>query len=190
MDKMVKRFIIIAGANGTGKTTLAKEFLREYKIEFLNADEIALAMEKKGPESRIKAGKMFISNLDQVIRKKAPVAIESTLAGKYLAKTIKRVKVIGYRVSIIYFFVDNPDVALARIKSRVRAGGHNVLKVDVVRRFWRSKKNFWGLYKDIADEWAIFYNGTDRLMPVASGEKSRFDVMDDVLLSLFKKGEK
>jgi|SRR3989339_980884 len=184
---MNKRLIIIAGANGTGKTTLANEFLKKNRITFLNADNIAISMDKDPEKNRIKAGKKFIIKLDSCITTQKSVAIESTLAGKYLLKTIKRVKKLGYSVSIIYFFVDSPAIALARIKSRVEAGGHNILKEDVVRRFSRSKNNFWTLYRPLANEWALFYNGMERLIPVASGGKKAIDIINEELFSLFNK---
>ena len=127
--------------------------------------------------------------LESLIRKKKSVAIESTLAGKYLIKTTKRVKRLGYKVRIVYFFVDNPEIALARIEARVKAGGHNVPKEDVIRRFYRSKTNFWKIYRELADEWALFYNGTERIIPVASGARSSLDVFNEELLSLFNKGK-
>ncbi|MCX5751756.1 MAG: AAA family ATPase [Candidatus Saganbacteria bacterium] len=184
---MNKRFIIIAGANGTGKTTLAIEFLKKNKIAFLNADNIALSISKDLGKNRIKAGKQFIAKLENCITLKRSLAIESTLAGKYLIRTIKRVKKLGYTISIIYFFVDTPAVALARIKSRVEAGGHDVPKEDVIRRFSRSKINFWTIYRPLADEWALFYNGMERLIPVASGGKKDFDIINEELFSLFNK---
>ena len=187
---MNKRFIIIAGANGTGKTTLANEFLKKNKIAFLNADNIAISMDKNPEKNRIKAGKKFINKLENCIVLKKSIAIESTLAGKYLIKTIKRVKKLGYTVSVIYFFVDSPVIALARIKSRVEAGGHDVPKEDVIRRFPRSKSNFWELYRPLADEWALFYNGMERLIPVASGGKKAVDVISEELFFLFIKEDK
>jgi predicted ABC-type ATPase len=183
-----KRLIIIAGANGTGKTTLANEFLKKYKIYFLNADEIAKRSGKI--QSPIKAGKIFLHKLTELIKKRKSAAVESTLAGQYLVKTIKKIKPLGYRISIIYFFVDSPEIALARIQARVKAGGHNIPKTDVLRRFYRSKANFWKLYRNLADEWTIFYNGNERLAPVATGEKANCEVIDEVLFALFKKGVK
>lgn len=185
---MGRRLIIIAGANGTGKTTLANEFLKKNKVEFLNADNIALLMDEDLNKNRIKSGKKFITKLNKSISSKKSIAIESTLSGKYLVKTIKKVKNLGYRIAVIYFFVDTPEIALARIESRVKAGGHNVPKEDVIRRFYRSKRNFWTIYKTLADEWAMFYNGIERLVPVASGSKNGVDIINEELLSLFNKG--
>ncbi|MBN2058497.1 MAG: zeta toxin family protein [Candidatus Saganbacteria bacterium] len=184
MNKKSKRFIILAGANGTGKTTIATELLKEYSVEFLNAD--ILADKAKG---RISAGKAFFSLLNKTIKRKASVALESTLSGNYLIKVIKKVKRLGYRLSIFYIFVDTPEVALERIKARVEGGGHDVPKADVIRRFHRSKVNFWEQYKDIVDEWTIIYNGMEKLIPVATGDRSSFEIIDEGLFKLYQKGK-
>ena len=61
-------------------------------------------------------------------------------------------------------------------------------KKDVLRRFYRSKNNFWRIYKPIADEWIIFYNGIEKIVPVATGEKNKYEVSDESLFALFRKG--
>lgn len=54
-----------------------------------------------------------------------------------------------------------------RIKIRVLNGGHNIPKEDIIRRFYRSKEKFWNVYKDLVDEWDLFYNGNSEYILVA-----------------------
>lgn len=94
-------------------------------------------------------------------------AIETTLAGKNHIKSIQKAKELGYQVVLIYSYLDNPILCENRIKIRVLNGGHNIPKEDIIRRFWRSKENFWHIYKDLVDEWNLFYNGSSEYILVA-----------------------
>lgn len=50
---------------------------------------------------------------------------------------------------------------------RVQNGGHSVPDEDVIRRFGRSRTNFWNIYKDKVDMWLLVYNGENTVFPVA-----------------------
>ena len=184
-----KRVIIIAGPNGSGKTTLSKELLKEFHIDFLNADLIA---EKLNPNDfqavRIKAGKEFLRTIDTKINKGESFALESTLSGTYLIRIINLLKKKKYKVSIIFIFIENTEAALQRIKIRVQKGGHDVPKEDVLRRFHRSLNNFWKTYRKLSDDWQLIYNGEESLSFVASGTKNTETIIDESKFKLFKKG--
>jgi predicted ABC-type ATPase len=76
---------VIAGCNGAGKTTFAKEFLPSIGvIRFLNADEIARGLSPLRPEAvAFKAGKLLLSELHELTDRHETFALESTLSGKY-----------------------------------------------------------------------------------------------------------
>ena len=59
---------------------------------------------------------------------------------------------------MVFLFLPSVGLALQRIASRVRQGGHDVPRADVVRRFGRSRKNFQTLYQDVADKWSVYDN--------------------------------
>jgi predicted ABC-type ATPase len=177
---------LIAGANGSGKTTLARELLPDYELDFVNADEIAQELNPGGVDKvRIAAGKEFFNKIDGLVSQRKSFAIETTLSGQYLARFIKDLKEKGYLITLIYIFLDNPEISIARIKVRVRNGGHFVPDQDVQRRFWRGKKNFWNIYKDLADYWEIYYNGEHGFIQVATGELNKKTVIDEKLFELF-----
>lgn len=162
---------IIAGANGSGKSTLASELLPSENLEFLNADEVAKEICPEKIESvKIQAGKIVLQKLEELLNKKKSFAIETTLAGKNHIKTINKAKELGYVVVLIYSYLDSPLMCENRIKIRVLNGGHDIPKEDIIRRFYRSKENFWDLYKDIVDEWNLFYNGLSEYTFVAHCE--------------------
>ena len=171
MDKPI--LYIIAGANGSGKSTLASELLPSENLEFLNADEVAKEICPEHIESvKIQAGKIVLKKLDELLNKKKSFAIETTLSGKNHIKTIKKAKELGYNVVLIYSYLDSPLMCENRIKIRVLNGGHDIPKEDIIRRFYRSKENFWNLYKNIVDEWNLFYNGLSEYTFVAHCENN------------------
>lgn len=188
-DLSRKKLFIIAGANGSGKSTLASELLPEEKLEFLNADDIAKKFCPSNIESvKITAGKEVFKQLYSFFEQNISFAIETTLAGNNHIKTIQKAKEKGYNVTLIYSFVDNPEICINRIKSRVMNGGHDIPNEDVIRRFYRSKNNFWNKYKDNVDEWAIFYNGELNFIQVAKSDGSSVEVLDEIIYNEFIKG--
>lgn len=173
-----KSLIIIAGGNGVGKTTFAKEFLLENdNYAFLNADEIA----KEIGGSKVSAGKLFFKRLNSAIDEEKSLLVESTLSGRYLIRFIELLRKRNYEITIIFLFVDSPEVLIERIKIRVQKGGHFVPDEDVKRRFKRGKSNFWHSYKNLADSWSLVYNSEGRFYDVAIGENTEINIFDDYL---------
>ena len=158
------RCIIIAGPNGAGKTTFAREFLPKDAgvVHFVNADLIASGLSPLRPElAAMSGGRIFLAELDRLARSGADFAFESTLSGLVYLHRLKRWKAIGYRVEIVYLRLFSSRLALLRIAARVRQGGHNVPRVDVLRRFTRGWENFQAHYRPLADHWAVYDNSGD-----------------------------
>ena len=183
---MEKVLYIIAGANGSGKSTLASELLPSESLEFLNADDIAREICPENIESvKIKAGKELLSRLEELFKSEKSFAIETTLAGKNHIKTIKKAKELNYKVVLVYSYLDSPTFCENRIKIRVLNGGHNIPKEDIERRFYRSKENFWKLYKGLADSWNLFYNGTSEYILVAQNYNDQIEIFNESLYNEF-----
>jgi len=167
---------IIAGANGSGKTTFAKEFSENQNLEFINADEIAKDLDQNNlTKYKVKAGKIFFERFKNSLQLNKSFVIETTLSGKYLVKYIEKAKKLNFRVVLIYLFLENPKTNIERIKNRVFNGGHHVPNQDVVRRFYRSKDLFCSIYKDIVSSWSIYYN-SDEIFEKIADDKLVFDV--------------
>ena len=166
---------IIAGANGSGKTTFAKEFAKNKNLDFINADEIAKDLDSNNINKyKIKAGKLFFKQLKENLKCGESFIIETTLSGKYLVNYINQAKKLEYRVVLIYLFLEKPEINIERIKNRVFNGGHYVPDEDVIRRFYRSKNLFCSLYKNIVSSWSIYYN-SDEIFEKVADEKTIFD---------------
>jgi predicted ABC-type ATPase len=153
--------MIIAGPNGAGKTTFAREFLAQEVgvVHFVNPDLIASGLSPLRPElAALAAGRLFLSELDRLAEGKNDFAFESTLSGLTYVNRLTRWKMTGYRLEIVYLRISSPRLALRRIAARVKQGGHNVPRRDVLRRFARSWQNFDRRYRLLADAWSVYDN--------------------------------
>ena len=181
-----KNLYIAAGPNGSGKTTFARQFLKEHDYVFLNADEIAKEINPdKIEDVKLTAGRVFISRLFENVALGNNIMVESTLSGMYLHRILPKLRAEGYRVSIVYVFLEHPRICIERIKERVLKGGHFVPDNDVVRRFFRSKRNFWKIYRLEADSWYIFFNSDSHFQEVAQGKKSDVKVHNEQFFELY-----
>ena|SRR5882724_2322163 len=152
---------LIAGCNGAGKTTFAKEFLpHEVKcLRFYNADEIARGLSPLDPSAgAIKAGRLLLSEIRESMDRRDTFALESTLSGKTYIRTFKRALSLQYELELHYLWLSNVEQAIARVRHRVRMGGHDVPVSDVRRRFKRSLIHLINDYLPLATRWAIWDN--------------------------------
>ena len=153
--------IVIAGPNGAGKTTFAREYLPKIArvIHFVNADLIASGLSPLKPDlAAIAAGKVVLRELDRLSLSRSNFAFESTLSGHSYARRLEYWKRAGYQIKIVYLRLDSVDLAVRRIAGRVRQGGHDVPRRDVIRRFKRGWENFDSIYRPMADSWAVYDN--------------------------------
>jgi predicted ABC-type ATPase len=159
--KKNKSVYIIAGPNGSGKTTFASKFLPDYVKcpNFVNADLIALGLSPFSPRSAaIKAGKLVLGQIHEFAKLGVDFAFESTLAGRSYVNLFKKLRKKGYKLHLFFLWIPDAELAIARIKDRVAEGGHNVPVQDVRRRFKRSICNFFKLYQPLLDSWMLFNN--------------------------------
>lgn len=159
------RCIIIAGPNGVGKTTFAREFLPKDAgvVHFVNADLIAAGLSPLRPElAALAAGRLLLTELDRLAKARLDFAFESTLSGLIYLNRIKRWKAAGYRIDMVFLRLSSPQLALRRIAARVKQGGHDVPRADVLRRFDRGWKNFVTAYRLRADAWTVYDSSGDR----------------------------
>lgn len=184
---MQKELYIIAGANGSGKSTLAEIILKEKHLEFLNADEIAREISPNAVDKvPITAGKEYIKRLNCYFNKNKSFAVESTLSGKNIISVINKAKKQDYKIILVYIFLNSCTVCIERVNKRVKNGGHSVKEEDIIRRYYRSIANFEDIYKDIVDEWMLFYNGFEYIpFLVSYKNKEKCDIINIELQTKF-----
>jgi len=156
-----RKVIIIAGPNGAGKTTFAREFLPNEAgcPIFVNADLIAAGLAPFAPDTAaFKAGRLMLSEIHEHARRGENFAFETTLSGRVYTRLIPAWQQTGYRVKLLFLRLDSPDLAIARVQQRVKAGGHNIPVQIIRRRFLAGLRNLETLYKPLVDEWAIYDN--------------------------------
>jgi len=155
------RCIIIAGPNGAGKTTFAREYLTQEAgiVHFVNPDLIASGLSPLRPElAALDAGRLFLREVDRLVQTTSDFAFESTLSGLSHVNRLQRMKSVGWRIEIVYLRISSPQLAIRRIAARVKQGGHDVPRRDVLRRFGRSWINFTKQYRLLADTWSVYDN--------------------------------
>jgi predicted ABC-type ATPase len=151
---------IIAGPNGAGKTTFASEFLPLYADckNFINADLIAQGVSPFLPEAAaFRAGRLMLEEIDFYARRGDSFSFEATLAGRGYINLIRDLKTRGYEVQFFFLWIPTVQLALARVRTRVLEGGHDVPDIVVRRRFDRAIRNFLVEYRSLGN-WMLFDN--------------------------------
>jgi len=181
---MSNNVYIIAGPNGSGKTTFAREFLPEYAhcSNFINADLIAAGLSPFSPQQvAIKAGKLVLQQIEELSNKHVDFGFETTMSGITYLRHINALKEKGYRIHIFFLWIPSSELAVVRVKDRVSQGGHDVPLKDIKRRFERSTEKFLKEYRLLADQWMLFNNALGQPQLIARKQNAHIDVLDQAL---------
>lgn len=163
MDRDAPHVVVIAGPNGSGKSTAAPCLLRDYLgiTEFVNADVIAQGLSAFDAASvAIPAGRIMLARLKELAAARVDFAFETTLAARSFAPWLKELSVAGYQIHLIFLWLPSPEMAVARVGSRVRRGGHGIPDEVVRRRYDGGLRNFFQLYCPVVDTWRMFDNSS------------------------------
>lgn len=151
--------VIVAGPNGAGKTTVAPVLLRdELRVPtYVNADLIAEGLSGFAPQTADReAGEVLLHRLDRLQRERANFAFETTLSGRGYAARVRGLLRDGYAVHLLYIWLPDADLAVARVKSRVMHGGHDIPEATIRRRYDRSLYNLTQLYSPLVSTWRVY----------------------------------
>ncbi len=156
-----KDLFLIAGSNGSGKTTFAKEFLPDYArcLRFINPDLIAAGLSPFNPAAAAAdAARMVLRQVQRAIVRGRSFAFESTLSGRTYLRLLRLARESEFSLHLFYLWIPGPELALARIRDRVESGGHDVPEPDVRRRYSRSLNNLFNRYAPVMDTVHFFDN--------------------------------
>jgi predicted ABC-type ATPase len=170
---------IIAGSNGAGKTTASFTVLPEILDckEFVNADEIARGLSPFQPDQvNFEAARIMLHRMNELLNDGKDFAFETTLSTRSYVSFVRRARQLGYKISLLFFWLDSPNTAKERVKHRVENGGHNIPEDVIERRYKRGLENLTKLYINCVDYWIVFDN-TKEPRVIAEGISSiDFDV--------------
>lgn len=140
------KLIIIAGPNGSGKTSVTGKILEHQWIEscvYINPDNIAQNDfgDWNSPEAVIKAANKAAELREVYLLKKEGILFETVLSAVDKLDYIKRAKVAGYFIRLFFVGTDHPSINASRIAHRVMEGGHDVPISKIISRFTKSILN-------------------------------------------------
>lgn len=170
MDRPV--VVVIAGPNGAGKSTLAPALLQGHlEVDrFVNADVIAQGLSAFAPErAAIRAGRIMLQQMRDLAQARESFAFETTLSSRSFAPWLDELRGQGYGVHLLFLWLPSPEVAEARVRSRVEAGGHDIPVEAIHRRYHSGLRNFFRLYRGLASTWRV-YDSSGSPRTVAYGE--------------------
>lgn len=148
--------------------------------QYVNSDEFAKGLAPFDPESvSVQASRLMLMRIRYLFSKKEDFSIETTLATRSLLKMIREAQAEGYFVTLMYFWLNSPDLAVARVKARVEAGGHNIPEETVRRRYRVGIKYFFRDYAPLCDRWILADNSQVPFRVIAEGYKDDVTVIKD-----------
>ena len=157
--------MVLAGPNGAGKSTTAPRLLKGALgvAEFVNADTIAQGLSAFAPEeAALLAGRIMLERAKELAERRVNFAFERTLASRSLVAWIRPLcDEAGYRVHLLFLWLSDAETAVARVRERVRAGGHDVPEETIRRRYDRGLQNLFGLYQLLATTWRLYDNSRE-----------------------------
>ena len=170
--KRKPRCIVIAGPNGAGKTTFARRYLPEDAgmVYFVNADLIAGGLSPLKPQlAAIAAARIVLREIDRLAAQRVDFAFETTLATRSYVSLVRKAQDAGYKVTLLFIWIDSPTTAVQRVAERVVKGGHNIPSEVIERRYHRGLFNLINLYIPICDTWMVVNNEGVTPEPIAEG---------------------
>ena len=184
---------IIAGCNGAGKTTASFTVLPEMLgcKEFVNADEIAKGLSPFQPSSvAFQAGRIMLARIEELLHTKADFAFETTLSTLSYQKTIKQAQARGFKVTLLFFWLNNVQLAIERVANRVSEGGHDIPIDTIIRRYYKGIYNLTKLFTKICDYWIVIDNSDSPFKFIAEGSMDQEIIIHDFQSWSFIKNSK
>jgi len=146
---------VLAGVNGAGKSSIGGAAIRHFDGEYYNPDEAARALMAARPgmkqsEANAAAWHQGRRLLERAVAEGLDFAFETTLGGSTLSRLLELAAEKGAEVHVMYIGLASPELHSARVRARVRAGGHDIPEADIRRRYEHSRLNLVHLLPKLA----------------------------------------
>ena len=175
------KLYIISGCNGSGKTTASYTLLPDLLDcrEFVNSDEFAKSFSPFDPgAASVTASRYMLMKINYLLERQANFAIETTLATRSLLQIVRQAKARGYETTVLYFWLNSPDLAIERVRDRVESGGHNIPDAVIRRRYVMGLQYLFDVYVPVIDRWILADNSKPPFSVVAEGSKDVIYIKD------------
>lgn len=166
------RMFILSGCNGAGKTTASYTLLPELLDcrEFVNSDEFAKSLSPFDPSAAsISASRFMLQKIHFLLERNEDFSVETTLATRSLLGIINKAKSQGYSITLLYFWLNSPSLAIERVAARVATGGHDIPADVIKRRYFMGLQYFFDTYMPECDRWVLADNSKTPFTVVAEG---------------------
>ena len=149
------RIYVLAGVNGAGKSSLGGAAIRESGGDYYNPDEAARSLMAADPRlgqtgANSRAWLIGKKLLEKAIADRLDFAFESTLGANTIPALLREAALQGFEVHVWYVGLSRQELHIARVKSRVRKGGHDIPEADIRRRYEHSRLNLVDLLPHLA----------------------------------------
>jgi len=184
------KLYIISGCNGSGKTTASYTLLPDLLNcrEFVNSDEFAKSFSPFDPgAASVTASRYMLMKINYLLERKADFAIETTLATRSLLQIVRQAQQQNYETTVLYFWLNSPDLAIERVRDRVESGGHNIPDAVIRRRYVMGLQYLFDVYIPVIDRWILADNSKPPFSVVAEGSKDVIYIKDNEKYQLIQR---
>ena len=184
------KLYIISGCNGSGKTTASYTLLPDLLNcrEFVNSDEFAKSFSPFDPgAASVTASRYMLMKINYLLERKADFAIETTLATRSLLQIVRQAQQQNYETTVLYFWLNSPELAIERVRDRVVSGGHNIPDAVIRRRYVMGLQYLFDVYIPVIDRWILADNSKPPFSVVAEGSKDVIYIKDNEKYQLIQR---
>jgi len=118
----------------------------------------------------------MLNRINELIEDEKDFSFETTLSSRSYMNTIKKAKEKGFFITLIYFWLNTPELAIERVKNRVLEGGHDIPEKIIRRRYHSGIRNLYNLYIPVTDYWLLIDNSDISFKIIAEGDSFKSTV--------------